>query len=347
MILRVAAVITIASLAIPGAAAAQVADGTPVVEGGVDFSAGPHGDGGWSSLGVRAKLNVNSRTAIEGTYSPDNDRDGFSQVDYSTVQVRRSLHTFGGGSLYGGLGVAFGAHTFREPPFPGLTPGFSFRSHSAGPSFSFGGELEVAPYLALRGETQYVLSDDSVLRFTGGASVPLGGRYPGRGVTIDAPSLARTPIARLRSGQSVWITTADGREYHGEVASRAPDSLTLRHPGGATAIATSDIDRIEAPDTLTNGILVGMGSGGTAGAVLGGIIGDLVCEESSGCAVIGALFVGGMGAGIGGLVGAIADSVRDNRRPIYDRRGPRTGARLFFSPVVSRDVAGVTGTVRW
>jgi len=344
-----AAIVLVTALTGPAAAGAQVVEGTPVVEVGGDFSAGPHSDGSWSSIGGRVRLNFDRRTAVEGLYNPERVRGEFSQVDYFTVHVRRALHTFDGGALFGGLGVTFANRTFREiryfDPNPG--PSHTFTSQAVGPSFAFGAEIEVAPYLSLRGETQYVLGHASVLRFSGGASVPIGGRYPGRGVTVDAPSVARTPIARVRLGQVVWVTMSDGREHHGEVVFRSPDGLTLRHAGGATTIATGDVERIQTSDSLLNGVTIGMGAGGAAGGVLGGIIGDIVCEQSGGCVAIGALLIGGVGAGIGGLVGAIVDSIRENRRPLYDRRETGSGARVLLAPVISRDAGGVSGIIRW
>jgi hypothetical protein len=346
MRIRIAAALGMLNLVAPGIAGAQDVGRMPIVEVGADISGAAQGDGPWSSLGGRLRLNFDRRTAIEGIWSPERGPDNYWQADYFTVQVRRSLHTWGGGALFGALGGTVGHHTFREVPAPGRAPLYTFTSRSFGPSFGVGTEIEVAPYLALRAETQYVLSDDSMLRFSGGASVPLGGRYTGRGTAEDTASLARTPLAHLRSGQHVWITVNDGHEYAGDVVSRAPGSVTLRHAQGATSIATTDIVRIEAPDRLLNGIMIGMGAGGAAGAVLGGILGDFICESSSGCVTIGALLVGGMGAGMGSLIGAMVDGVRDNRRPVYDRSAnPRP--QVTLAPVLSRDKRGVAATIRW
>lgn len=346
MSFRVAAALWIVSLVAPAMAVAQDAVRTPVLEVGAEISRAAQGDGPWTSLGGRLRLNFDRRTAIEGIFSPERGPDDYWQADYFTVQVRRSLHTWNGGVLFGALGGTIGHHTFREVPAPGRDPLYTFTSRSLGPSFSFGTEVEVAPYLALRAETQYVLSDDSMLRFSGGASVPIGGRYPGRGTIENTASLARTPLARVRSGQHVWITVSDGQEYAGEVVSRAPGAVTLRHRHGATSIATTDIVRIDAPDRLLNGIMIGMGAGGAAGAVLGGILGDFVCESSNGCVTIGALLVGGMGAGMGGLIGAMVDGVRDNRRPVYDRSTtPRT--QVTLAPILSREQRGLSAMIRW
>jgi hypothetical protein len=346
MNIRFAAALLMLLLTMPVIAMAQGAVRTPVVEVGADVSGAAQGDGPWTSLGGRLRLNFDRRTAVEGIFSPERGPDDYWQADYVTVQVRRSLHTWDGGVLFGALGATVGHHTFREVPAPGREPLYTFTSRSLGPSFSFGTEVEVAPYLAFRAETQYVLSDDSMLRFSGGVSVPIGGRYPGRDNTESKASLARTPLAQVRSGQHAWITVADGREYAGEVVSRGPDAVTLRHRRGATSIATADIVRIDAPDRLLNGIMIGMGAGGAAGGVLGGILGDFVCESSNGCVTVGALLVGGMGAGMGSLIGAMVDGIRDNRRPVYDRSAtPR--AQVTLAPVLSRDKRGVAAIIRW
>jgi hypothetical protein len=335
------------AISLPIGAAGQVPDDSPVVEAGVEVSAGPHGDGEWSSVGGRVALNLDSRTALEGAFSPERVRDDFSHVDYLTVQLRRTLHRFGNGSLFGALGGAIATRYLDSRYYGEFYSPVESVSRTVGVSFAFGGTVEVAPYLAVRGETQYVLGENSLLRFGGGVTVPVGGRYPGRGVTIDAPGLAGTPGASIRGGQTVWITTSAGREYAGEVASRSPDAVTLRHPGGATTITTSDITLIEKPDTLLNGTLIGMVSAGAGGALLGGVLGDLVCEGSSGCVFIGALLVGGMGAGGGGLVGAMVDAFRDGRQVIYRRTPPSRGARLSLTPAVSRAGASLGGVLRW
>jgi hypothetical protein len=329
----------------PRVAIAQVSAGQPVVELGVEYSAGPHGDGEWSSIGGRVLIRIDDRTALEGVFSPERDRDNFSHVDYLTVQLRRDVHLFDGGAVFGTLGGAFSSNEYKQYAYPSLEPIGTFTEREFGPSFGFGAEVRAARYLAVRGEAQYVLSQDSVLRLGGGISVPIGAPYPPRAVTIDPPSLARTPLARVRSNRIVWVTVQDGREYKGQVVSRSPDALTLRHPGGATTIATSDISVIETPDSLVNGVWIGAVAGGAVGAAVGGGIGDFACEGSGGCVFFGAVLVGGIGGGIGALAGAVVDSIRDGRQTLFERRvGPR--ASVTLAPVIGRN-RGIAGVVRW
>ena len=317
----------------------------PPVEVGVDVSAGPGADGDWGSIGPRLGLNFNARTALEISLAPQTSRGSFSSVDYGFVQLKQRLHAFDRAALFGTLGVAPSRQVFSDElarPYPASYP----TSYSFGPAFGFGTEVEVGPHLALRAETQYVLSQRSLLRFVGGATVPIG-RFPDRSRTADSPELAASPAGLVRIGQTVWVTSSDGREVKGEVVSRTIQGLTMRHPRGAVSVAMPDIRRIEVTDGLGDGIAVGSITGGITGGVLGWIGGLAWCEGEDGCRAFSTLLLGGLGTGIGALAGAVVDSFRDTRRPLFDAARPSAGLRVDLGPVVSSGGAGVSGTIRW
>ncbi len=330
--------------AIPSMALAQ-SGAKPVMEIGAEMSGGPGADGEWRALGPRLGVNFNSRTALEVSLSPQLSRDRFSWVDYGLVQVKRSLHAFDRGSLFGTLGVAGSRQQYSDElrgPYPQSYP----TQYAFGPVFGFGAELEVAPRLALRAETQYILSQRSLLRFTGGVTMPLG-RYVDRSRALDTPELAASPIGRVSLGQTVWVTASDGREIKGEVVSRSLQGLTVRHAMGAVSVAMPEIRKIEITDGLGDGIAVGGVTGGITGGVLGFLGGRAWCEGGADCQVFSSLLIGGLGAGIGTLAGAVVDSFRDTRRPLYDAASRAGKPTIVLSPIVSKDTAGVGGAIRW
>ena len=72
--------------------------------------------------------------------------------------------------------------------------------------------------------------------------------------------------ARLKVGDTVWVTNAQGREIKGEIQSLAPDALTLEVDGARTFTA-HDVRVIHERkrDSLKNGALIG-------GSIFGGLV---------------------------------------------------------------------------
>jgi hypothetical protein len=316
----------------------------PIIELGGELSAGPGADGDWQALGARIGVNFNERTALEVAVAPQLNRDDFTRVDYGFVQLKRSLHTFDRGSLFGTLGISQSRQDFPgqySDPFPDSYP----TNYSWGPAFGFGAEIEVAPYLGLRGDVQYILSQDSLLRFVGGATIPMG-RYRDRSRALDPPELAASPAGRVRLGQTVWVTSADGREVKGEVVARSLQGLTIRHAFGSVAVSMPEIRKIEITDGLGDGIAVGAITGGITGGVMGWILGGAWCEGGEGCQAFSSLLIGGLGTGVGSLAGAIVDSFRDTRRPLFDA-GSRHGLHISVAPVLAQRQAGIGGAISW
>jgi hypothetical protein len=142
---------------------------------------------------------------------------------------------------------------------------------------------------------------------------------------------------RLRPGDTIWVTDAQGREVKGQILSLAPDQLTLE--GGARTFAGPDVKAISVRrgDSLRNGALIGMGVGGGLVAV-----GCLAAgEEGDGAwCVAGALIYAGIGAGIGVGIDALIPG-----KKIVAYRAPGSGsvshARLSIAPVVTRRSKGL------
>ena len=68
---------------------------------------------------------------------------------------------------------------------------------------------------------------------------------------------------RLKPGDTVWVTDAQGREVKGKIQTLAPDAMVLKGDGPRT-FAASDVSLIRErdDDALRNGTLIGLGVGG-------------------------------------------------------------------------------------
>ena len=116
------------------------------------------------------------------------------------------------------------------------------------------------------------------------------------------------------------------------------ESLWLSLDGSSQEIPIDRIVRIDKPDTLRNGALVGLGIGlavGTFGAVL-----------SSSANIESEWMLAGIAYQTVAwtLLGTGIDAMFNNRRTLYERGG-RLQARV--SPVVGRGVRGAAVSVSW
>src|SRR5512139_2152636 len=68
---------------------------------------------------------------------------------------------------------------------------------------------------------------------------------------------------RLRPGDTIWVTDAQGREVKGRILSLSTDALTLEG-GSPRSFASPDVTAIQLRrnDSLGNGALIGLGVGG-------------------------------------------------------------------------------------
>ena len=134
---------------------------------------------------------------------------------------------------------------------------------------------------------------------------------------------------RLKPGDTVWVTDAQGREVKGEIVDLAPDSLTLKAgPARRFGPADASLIRQRRHDPLWNGALIGFAAGGGLGLAMGNFNGSW----DWGDAAAGAVIFGGIGAGIGVGIDALIPG-----KKILAYRGPTpSGAppvRLSMAPV--------------
>jgi hypothetical protein len=157
-----------------------------------------------------------------------------------------------------------------------------------------------------------------------------------------AVAVAQTSGTRLADvltpGRKVSVVDDDGRRMEGRVLEHSHESLRLSLDGSSQEIPIDRIVRIDKPDSLKNGALVGLGIGlavGTFGAALSSS-GNIEPEW--------------MLAGIAyqtvawTLLGTGIDAMFNHRRTLYERGG-RLQARV--SPVVGRGGRGAAVSVTW
>lgn len=140
---------------------------------------------------------------------------------------------------------------------------------------------------------------------------------------------------RLNAGDRVTIVDAAGRTHAGPVATFDREVVALARGGGATErFARADVREVwmRHRDPVKNGVLIGFAATGASYCALAVSWGNAV-----GCG-IPALFVGGIGAGIG----ALADAASTRQAIVFRAAAPVTWQ---VRPAAGGITAGAT--LRW
>lgn len=344
----IVALVIIAGL---GAREARAQSAAPVVEVGLDASATLTPDRPGLHYGPRLAINFDGRNAVQFTASlqklSTDDFFGEVKTDLYLASYRRLVHAAGpirvSALLGGGFDrtvIATPAVTFGNPPvtFPAT------RGVEVIPAFTTGlaVDFRLGRRAAIVLESSFILSDTLDGRFSAGVVVPIGS-YP-TGTGRLAPS---TPWGRLDPGERAWVTTIDGREVDGEVVDRSDARLTLRTASGRSTFSVDDVRAIDTTDPIRNGTVIGAAIG-AGGAVLPAVFATMIVCSEEDCGVRDVLWINGlligMGAGIGAATGALADSLRIRRVPLYRRGGAPT---VSVAPIISRHQIGGGAVIRW
>lgn len=170
-------------------------------------------------------------------------------------------------------------------------------------------------------------------------------------VVVLAPALAaaQEPVksfdqlnTRLKAGDTVRVTDAQGREVKGKVLELAPSALTLDHDGPRT-LQARDVQKVaqRKGHPIAKGALWGLLAGAVGGAVIGAGSGnDSDVGTKGGWAAAGAGIFGGIGAGVGAGVGALMPG----KEVVVFRSAGAPGsdsARLSLTPVITPRTAGL------
>ena len=337
----------------PGAALAQPPR-PPAAELGVHVSKkiDDYAPVTWSP---RVTLNLTHLTALEGTADimksfaePYEGGTRTSSRGYA-AHWRQTLLTSGRWQIFGVLGAGINRVEQNYPEFilqgrdgPEVRPAFTFVDTEPVVHFGPAVQVEMAPWLALRGDVRLTIGDNNGgVRGIVGGVIPLGRFRAGARPTGSTPVLAAWQ--RVKPGKEIWVTTDTGALVHGEIAAFSNNTLTVRQHHRDVTIGLEDVRLVEGRDSLKNGFFIGAGSGAIAGGLLFGWAASVFCESEPCDDVEGFAIVLGAASGvaIGGLLGAMVDSLIPGRQALYER----TGIRL--RPVVSPETKRVDVTFNW
>jgi hypothetical protein len=139
---------------------------------------------------------------------------------------------------------------------------------------------------------------------------------------------------RLKPGDMVYVTDAQGHEVEGKILSLSPDALTL-NAGSPRTFAARDVNTIRGRqhDALWDGALVGFAVGG------GLALGCLAVARDM-CLTDIALW-GGIGAAIGVGIDALMPGKMAVAYRVPGSAGSGSSARFSFAPVVTPRTKGV------
>jgi hypothetical protein len=164
-------------------------------------------------------------------------------------------------------------------------------------------------------------------------------------LAAPAPCAAQEPVrdfsqlnTRLKPGDTIWVTDAQGREVKGRINSLAPDSLGV-DAGGFRTFSAGEVSMIQLRqgDSLGNGALIGLAVGGVGTGLA--CLASTEGPDQNWC-LLAALVYGGIGAGIGVGIDALIPG-----KKLVAYRAPRTPgssqARLSIAPVITPRAKGV------
>jgi hypothetical protein len=334
----------------PAMACAQAA--SPLVEAGIDLvgllATGSSGPG----RGPRLVVHFDERDALQlqVTLQPLT-ADGpveRTETDRYLATFKRVVHQRGSTRVFTTLGgaiercrIVVPAITFGNPP---ITIPESSLTETV-PAFTLGSgvEFRLGTHVAVVLDAALVWSDVIGGQLAAGLLVPLRA-YPAR----SEPLASSVPWSPVSEGTRVWVTTEDGQEVDGAIVAMSATRLDLRTAAGRVTFAPERVRAIDTTDPIRNGVVLGAKIGGFGAILPSVLISYLVCafeEECSAGDLVGvnALFIG-LGTGIGATVGALADSLRERRAPVYRRSSGSAFSVVPIAPARGRGF-GVAVTI--
>ena len=169
-----------------------------------------------------------------------------------------------------------------------------------------------------------------------------------------APCAAQEPVTsfselagKLRPGDTVWVTDAQGRELKGRIGSLEPGAMTLR--GGGRTFNLSDVRQVTVRrgDSVGNGATIGLAVGALAGlgagiAACAAYPKDDPLRGDACLMAIGLFWMPGMA--VGALVGVGIDAMIPGKTLVVYRApvpGAHAAPRVSIAPLVTSRAKGV------
>ena len=166
-------------------------------------------------------------------------------------------------------------------------------------------------------------------------------------VLLPALVAAQEPVksfdqlnTRLKVGDTVWVTDAQGREVEGKVRGIGPSALTLDRDGPQT-IQADVVSRIQQRTSrpVKKGMLWGLAIGGALGiAVVIDGLDDSECADDCGTWAVVAPMVVGLGVGAGAGIGAMLPG---KKRTVYQALNASAPTRFSLVPVITPRTNGL------
>lgn len=143
--------------------------------------------------------------------------------------------------------------------------------------------------------------------------------------TAQTPSDFQGLAATVHPGERVIITETGGRTYTADVIETSPSTLTVRgrRQRAARVLTPADIAKVHRPDSVMNGVLMGMAGGVLVAAVSCSGAGG---EWGEACLPVTSLAL----LPLGGLFGALVDASMHRR--LYVAPLPPGTIRLGLRP---------------
>ena len=146
-----------------------------------------------------------------------------------------------------------------------------------------------------------------------------------------------TNSGRLRSGDRVYVTDAEGRRIRGDIIDLSSDAVSLTDGRATWTLTDTEVSRIERADSLKNGMWIG------GGLTFAGAIAWCHLVESRGSGYCYSTFYTlpiSLGLGVG--LSALFDANR--REKLYEVSG---SPDVRLAPVLTQGGAGARLSVGW
>lgn len=142
-------------------------------------------------------------------------------------------------------------------------------------------------------------------------------------------------------GKEVHVVALDHSRKTGWLVSIDDTQVTIRRSDGAISMPLKEVQGVRlASHVFLKSTMIGLGVGFGTGLVYG----SRFEEGGSNYAIEGALMFGGIGAGVGAAIGAVANLTGAGSRTVYI--GPGKTA-LNLAPLLGKGRAGFTGLLSW
>jgi hypothetical protein len=174
-------------------------------------------------------------------------------------------------------------------------------------------------------------------------------------LAVPPPALAQQPVrsfdqlnTRLKAGDTVWITDAQGREIAGRVRDLAATSLLLDAGGTPRDFQAAQVGTIhlQPKDSLKNGVLYGAILGAGAGAA--SCLANPQCGGDSELAAGASVGLALLGAAAGAVIGAAIDAAVKGPRVVVYRASGKAGQappRVSVAPMLTTRHRGIAVSV--